>query len=173
MRYKWKLGSLHAILTESDIKVVINLILLSLRTLAFLNINALHLLYNQTYVVGSIFGWFVRKEKVSNLMQSYDHRKLKRFLVGDDTAGLITNDEIFPSRRFTKSSTFNVRKSSQSLHKNLMPHLIVWGWLQRQNRWKAQPPQLLQGYQIFNDFRPVRNGSVTFKYLLNTITDKF
>lgn len=119
MRHKWKLGSLHAILTESDIKVVINLILLSLRTLAFLNINALHLLYNQTYVVGSIFDWF----KVSNLMQSYDHRKLKRFLVGDDTAGLITNDDIFPSRRFTKSSTFNFRKSSQSLHKNLMPHL--------------------------------------------------
>ena len=123
MRHKWKLGSLHAILTESDIKVVINLILLSLTTLAFLNINALHLLYNQTYVVGSIFDWFVRKEKVSNLMKSYDHRKLKRFLVGDDTAGLITNDDIFPSRRFTKSSTFNFRKSSQSLHKNLMPHL--------------------------------------------------
>ena len=102
---------------------MINLILLSLRTLAFLNINPLHLLYNQTYVVGSIFDWFVRKEKVSNLMQSYDHRKLKRFLVGDDTAGLITNDDIFPSRRFTKSSTFNVRKSSQSLHKNLMPRL--------------------------------------------------
>ena len=56
-------------------------------------------------------------------MKSYDHRKLKRFLVGDDTAGLITNDDIFPSRRFTKSSTFNFRKSSQSLHKNLMPHL--------------------------------------------------
>ena len=55
MRHKWKLGSLHAILTESDIKVVINLILLSLTTLAFLNINPLHLLYNQTYVVGSIF----------------------------------------------------------------------------------------------------------------------
>lgn len=116
MRHKWKLWSLHAILTESDIKVVINLIFLSLTTLAFI-------LYNQTYVVGSIFDWFVRKEKVSNLMKSYDHRKLKRFLVGDDTAGLITNDEIFPSRRFTKSSTFNVRKSSQSLHKNLMPHL--------------------------------------------------
>ena len=56
MRHKWKLGSLHAILTESDIKVVINLILLSLRTLTFFNINAQHLLYNQTYVVGSIFG---------------------------------------------------------------------------------------------------------------------
>ena len=56
-------------------------------------------------------------------MKSYDHRKLKRFLVGDDTAGLITNNEIFSSRRFTKSSTFIVRKSSQSLHKNLIPHL--------------------------------------------------